>query len=496
MSRSPSHKLTELLNTLDVWLPLKSFNDFEVGGISCHSKKVREGDVFVAVKGSACDGQRFIDEAIQRGARAVILQGSEPQSAGRFAVPSILVPSTRDVLGRLASEFYGHPSTKMRVAGITGTNGKTTVSYLMEAMLKECGYLPAVVGTINYRFGSEVIPATNTTPGAVELQSLLADMVSGGIEYAIMEVSSHALDQKRTEGIHFHSALFTNITRDHLDYHKSYGAYVDSKARLFEQLPADAFAVINNDDPFAVRFKRATEAEVLTYGVEHPAQVRAHDIEFSLSKTVFTLTLAGARIRVHSPLLGIHNVSNVTAAAAWAHKAGIPIPVILAAVEKFSYIPGRLQRLDTDYKVPFYVFVDYAHTEDALRNSILALRRFSDKRLIVVFGCGGDRDKAKRPAMGRTASELSDYVVLTSDNPRREDPYAIIEDISKGIKRNNYCVIPERSEAIKTALAIAQPQDIVLVAGKGHEVYQIMKDRIVPFDDREEIRTCLRSMTS
>lgn len=496
MNQSRSLKITELLNSIEIWMPLKSFNDFEVSGISCHSKKVRSGDVFIAVKGASQDGSAYIQEAIDRGARAVILQGGEPHQADRYAVPSIVVPSTREVLGKLAAEFYGKPSTRLKAVGITGTNGKTTISYLLESILQESGYKPGVVGTINYRYGAKVIPASNTTPGPLELQSLFSQMLSCGMEYVIMEVSSHALDQHRTDGIQFHSALLTNVSRDHLDYHKSYSAYIDSKARLFNQLDSQAFAVINNDDPFATRFKRDTPARVVTYGVEQPAEVRAQEIEFSLSKTEFLLKLKDAQVRIRSALLGIHNVYNVTAAAAWAYEAGVSVPAIISAVEKFSYIPGRLQRLDTDYKVPFYVFVDYAHTEDALRNSILALRRFSDKRLIVVFGCGGDRDRAKRPAMGRTATELADYAILTSDNPRSENPYEIIDEITRGIQRDNYCLVCDRAEAIKTALAIAQPQDIVLIAGKGHETYQILQDRVVPFDDREEIRKCLRSMTS
>lgn len=496
MNQSRSLTITELLDSIEVWMPLKSFADFEVKGISCHSKKVRSGDVFIAVKGPAEDGAKYVQEAIERGARAVILQGGQPHRAEMYPVPSIVVPSTREIIGKLAAQFYGNPSTKMKVVGITGTNGKTTISYLLESILKEGGYKPAVVGTINYRFSTQVIPSSNTTPGALELQSLFHQMHEAGAEYVVMEVSSHALDQRRTDGIHFHSAIFSNVTRDHLDYHKSYASYLDSKARLFSQLDSEAFSIINNDDPFASRFKRDTSSRVITYGVEQPAVVRVKDIEFSLSKTVFALQLKDADIRVTSPLLGIHNVYNVTAAIAWAYEAGLSVPTILAAVQKFSYIPGRLQRIDTDYKVPFYVFVDYAHTEDALRNSILALRRFSTKRLIVVFGCGGDRDRAKRPAMGRAATELADYVVLTSDNPRSENPYDIIDEIQRGIERDNYCLVCDRAEAIKTALAIAQPQDIVLIAGKGHETYQILKDRVVPFDDREEIRKCLRSMTS
>ncbi len=483
-------RIKQLIETQDTLKTCSNFEDFEVRGISCNSKNVGENFIFVAVKGSREDGNRFIDEAISKGAKAIIVQSAKAQTSKK--VPFIEVKDVRKALAKLAAEFYGKPSREIKVVGITGTNGKTTVSYLIEALLKEAGATPAVIGTINYRFKDKIIPAKNTSPGPIELQSFLSDMLKEGINYAIVEVSSHALDQNRIEAIDFHSAIFTNLTQDHLDYHKTLKNYFRAKAKLFKDIDSNAFVIINNDDKYARKLKKITAARIITYGIENNAEVSAKDIRFDYQHTEFCLLSPQGKINLRSQLIGRHNVYNILATVAWAQKEGLDLSIIKSAIERLSFVPGRLERIDFDGN--FGVFVDYAHTEDALRNIIQTLRCLSCNRLIVVFGCGGERDRTKRPKMGRVVSELSDFAIITNDNPRSEDPEAIIRDIKRGIRKANFCVIPERMEAIKKSLSVAKLGDIVLVAGKGHETYQILKDKILHFDDRQAVRECLKSM--
>jgi UDP-N-acetylmuramoyl-L-alanyl-D-glutamate--2,6-diaminopimelate ligase len=464
--------------------------DFQVKGISCNSKTVSAGYIFVAIKGTRQDGSRFISEAVKKGARLVIVQSSEFMVHSFKKAIFIHVKDARKALAELAAAFYGYPSRKIKIAGITGTNGKTTISYLVESILKEAGLDAAVIGTINYRFADKIVPAINTTPGPIEIQSLLAEMLESGVEYAAMEVSSHALDQNRIEGVDFSSAIFTNFTQDHLDYHLTMEKYFLAKAKLFKSLNKNAFAVLNNDDPYSERIKKITAASVITYAIEKEAEVMAIDIKLDISATNFSLICGKAKMPLTFRLIGKHNVYNALAAAAWGIKEELPPALIKSALEKFKFVPGRLERIDC--AGGNLVFVDYAHTEDALANVIKTLRQVSKKRIIVVFGCGGDRDKSKRPKMGRVVSELADFAVITSDNPRSEKPLSIIEDIKRGINKNNYCVIFERIDAIRESLSMAGPQDVVLIAGKGHENYQVLKDRIIHFDDCEAVKECLR----
>jgi len=468
-------------------------SDFEVRGISCNSKNVGRNFIFVAIKGNRQDGNTFIDEAMQRGARAVVAQ-SPNRSITRLPkeVSFIKVKDARGALANLALGFYGDPSAKVKVLGITGTNGKTTIAYLVEALIKEAGFSSGVIGTINYRFKDKIIPSKNTTPGPVDLQSMLAEMKKNGIDYAVMEVSSHALDQDRTLGINFSSAIFTNLTQDHLDYHKTLQRYFLAKAKLFKDLRPGSFAVLNNDDKYARKLKKMTRARIITYGIDNDSIVMAKDIRYSVNCTEFLLKAPGNQMNFKTQLIGKHNVYNALSAIAWAIKEGIDIKAIKSAVENFSLVPGRLERVE--FAGDFAVFVDYAHTEDALKNIIQALRHLARNRIIVVFGCGGERDKTKRPKMGKVVTELADYAIITSDNPRSEDPLEIIRDVKKGIRKKNYSVMPERREAIKKSLSLAEPGDIVLLAGKGHENYQILKDRTVRFDDKEIAVECLKSM--
>ena len=483
-------KLTEIIKFLDVDSLTYPLEDFQVQGISCDSRKVADGYLFVAIVGTKEDGHSFINEAIERGAKAVIVQNKTmiPQE-----ITAITVKDCRSALAKISAEFYGNPSGKIKVVGITGTNGKTTVSYLIEAILKEANYLPAVIGTVEYRFKDKRIPSLNTTPGPLEIQSMLSWMLKEGADYAVMEVSSHALDQNRTEAINFHSAIFTNLTQDHLDYHETKENYFQAKAKLFKNMTRGSFVIINNDDPSGDRLKKITVARKITYGIKDGADILARDIRLDISHTEFSVSGLNLKMRLEAPLIGRHNVYNILAALAWAEGEGIDPVIVKSAVEKFPCVPGRLEGVDNNNGI--LIFVDYAHTEDALNNVIRSLRECTKKRVIVVFGCGGERDKTKRPNMGRAVTELADFAIITNDNPRWEDPEQIIEDIKKGITQDNYCVIPDRTEAISRALSLARKGDIILVAGKGHESYQILKDKTIPFDDRQAIRQCLKSMS-
>jgi len=484
-------KAKKLIESLGNRYPDCIIDDFEVRGITCNSKQVFDNFVFVAIEGTHIDGHGFIDEAISKGAKAVIAHSSQLTTHGKKKVPVIAVEDTRKAITNLAARFYGNPSSKIKVVAVTGTNGKTTITYLIEALIKEAGFVPAVIGTVNYRFKDKIIPSRNTTPGPIELQSLLADAVNENIDYAVMEVSSHALCQDRTDGIGFHSAIFTNLTQDHLDYHNTLEDYFQAKAKLFKDLRG-YFAVINNDDEYSRRLKAMVKGPaVITYGIDNEADIMAIGIKLGILHTEFTLKAGNKEIKLKTRLIGRHNIYNILASFAWAYKEGLDDMAVRLALEKFNFVPGRLERVDT--AKGFSVFVDYAHTEDALMNVISALRQISDKRIIVVFGCGGERDKTKRPKMGRVVSELADYAIITNDNPRSEDPQDIIKDIRSGIKKDNYCVIPERKEAIKRSLSEAKAGDIILIAGKGHEDYQILGNKKIHFDDREAVKECLMS---
>ncbi len=483
-------KAKELIKSLGDNYPIYILKDFEVRGVTSNSSQVADNFIFVAIEGTRLDGHRFIKDAIDKGAKAVIVSNSQftPDISSKAYI--IAAEDTRKAIAGLAAKFYGDPSSKMKVVAVTGTNGKTTITYLIEALLKEAGFIPAVVGTVNYRFKNKVISSKNTTPGPRELQSLLADAVKQGVNYTIMEVSSHALSQERVAAIDFHSAIFTNLTQDHLDYHDTLEDYFQAKAKLFKDLRGH-FAVINNDDEHSRRLKAMVRGpSVITYGIDNEADIIASGIKLGISHTEFTLKYGNKEKRIKTGLIGRHNVYNMLAAFAWAFKEGLDETAIESALQKFSFVPGRLEKIETARG--FSVFVDYAHTEDALKNVISSLRQIKGNRIIVVFGCGGERDKTKRPKMGRIVSELADYAIITNDNPRSETPESIIRDIKSGIEKDNYCVIPERREAIKKALSEARDRDIVLIAGKGHEDYQILGNKKIHFDDREVVKECLK----
>jgi len=464
--------------------------DSEIKGITCNSKAVKKGFVFVAIRGNRQDGSCFIKEAIANGANVVVAQGKIPELKLSNAVKLLMVNDCRKFLAETSAEFYGYPSDKLKVIGITGTNGKTTISYLIEAIVKESGNDCGVIGTINYRFKDKKIAAKNTTPGPAELQGLLAKMHAQRIKYCAMEVSSHALDQDRVLGINFSHAIFTNLTHDHLDYHKNLENYFLAKAKLFRALPASGVAIINNDDKYSRRIKQLTCARLISYGIKNKSTVMAKDVDYGVEGAKFTLIAPGANIRIKTNLIGRHNIYNILAAISWAVSENLHLKDIKSAIEKFKFAPGRLERVSCTKE--YNVFVDYAHTPDALFNVISALRPLVSGKIIVIFGCGGERDKLKRPKMGKIVTCLADYAIITSDNPRSEDPLSIIRDIRRGIGKNNYCVIPDRLKAIKAGLALAKRDDCLIIAGKGHENYQVLKNRVLHFSDRKAVEKCLR----
>jgi UDP-N-acetylmuramoyl-L-alanyl-D-glutamate--2,6-diaminopimelate ligase len=465
---------------------LRKFGSQQVNKVSCNSKNISSGDLFVAVRGASCDGHQFIDEAIKRGARIIVTEQDEyrPDRA-----VFIKVPDSRRALNELAAGFYGNPAQKIKVVGITGTNGKTTVAYLLEKILNAAGFEAGIIGTINYKIKDRLIPATNTTPGPLELQSYLAQMVDEKIKFCVMEVSSHSLDQERTGGIDFQGAVFTNLASDHLDYHLTVENYFAAKAKLFENLKNDAFAAINLDDPFGLKLTKLTPAKVISYAIDSQADLTAKNISLDLRGTGFLLAAPEAQIDIQTRLLGRHNVYNILAAAGMGLGLGIDLKTIKKGVESLELVPGRLENVDCGQ--PFKVLVDFAHTEDALKNVLSTLKGISGSRLLLLFGCGGNRDKTKREKMGRVADGLADFSVITSDNPRNEDPRQIAEEIVKGFHSQKYKVVLDRLEAIKEIVALAKKDDIVVIAGKGHEAYQIFKDRTVPFDDRIEVKKIL-----
>ncbi|MCX5699328.1 MAG: UDP-N-acetylmuramoyl-L-alanyl-D-glutamate--2,6-diaminopimelate ligase [Candidatus Omnitrophica bacterium] len=464
----------------------------EIKGITSNSKEIKKGFLFVAIKGNRQDGNHFIKEAISRGAGIVVVEKGAPRIKVSAKVMFLVVDDCRKFFAQAAHKFYGAPSNKIKVVGITGTNGKTTISYLIEAIAKKSGGGCGVIGTINYRFKGKTIIAKNTTPGSGQLQSLLMRMRAQKVKYCAIEVSSHALDQERVAGINFSRAVFTNLTQDHLDYHKNLENYFLAKAKLFRALPPTSSAIINNDDKYSGRIKRLTKARILTYGIKKKSNLMASEINFGMRSTEFSLVAPNINIRIKTKLIGRYNIYNILAAVAWGISEKLRIRDIKFAIEKFKNVPGRLQRVNCPGG--FNIFVDYAHTPDALFNVISALRPLVEGKIIVIFGCGGERDKLKRPLMGKVVTELADYAIITSDNPRSEKPAQIIKDIQAGIQKSNYCLVPGRGEAIRQGLSLINKADCLLIAGKGHENYQILKNKVMPFSDRKVARKCLELM--
>ena len=454
-----------------------------ITGLFDDSRCVRPGGVFVAIRGTAVDGRRFVGDAVARGAAVLIGEGLQP---ARDALV-INVGDARATLARLAARWYGldtRPGGGLRVLGITGTNGKTTTAHLTRAILQAGGWRCGMLGTVQHDLCARSVTADMTTPGPLELAEYLRQCVDHGAQAAVVEVSSHALDQRRTDGLRFAAAAFTNLTQDHLDYHGTFEAYRAAKARLFAQLDESAVAVVNADDPHHEALLCDCRARVVTYALERAADISASIARDTIDGTQYRVRLEDAELVLESRLVGRHNVYNALAAAGLAAAVGVPRQAIEQGLSAVSQVPGRLQRVPGLPGVE--LFVDYAHTPDALRNAAAALKPLARGRLIVVFGCGGDRDRTKRPLMAAVAAEFGDLLVVTSDNPRSEDPQAIIDDILTGFDQNTrrrVLVEPDRRSAIHAALADVGEGDIVLIAGKGHEDYQIIGTERRHFDD-------------
>lgn len=479
-------KLKELLKSVEYESPDLDIDDIEIEGIACDSRAIKRGYLFIAIDGTKLDGHKFANEAIDRGAIAVVVQKDVVLSDG---FPKIYVKDSRVALAKIANEFYGRPSEKIKCIGITGTNGKTTISYLMDSILTTAGHRVGIVGTINYRVGKRIIPATNTTPGPIELHNFMNEMVRNSIDFVVMEVSSHSLDQRRVEGIKYAVGIFTNLTGDHLDYHRTFDEYFDAKAKLFEGLDDGSYAVINVDDEWGRKLLKRSKGKITTYGIKSDAEFLATCVDLSLGGTKFVVEAPNRKMDISTKLIGLHNIYNIAASIAAGVRLGLPLDLIKVGVENIVSVPGRLEAIDCGQ--PFKVFVDYAHTDDALYNVLFTLKPLISKRIIVVFGCGGERDRTKRPRMGRVASEFTDYIIVTSDNPRSEEPELIAKEIVAGIENREHTIILDREQAINEALSKAKEGDCVLIAGKGHETYQVLKDRTVPFDDREVTRKIL-----
>ena len=483
------------LKTLVAGIPVRQVIgtlDRPVESIAYDSRRAQRNGLFVALRGGKSDGHQFIAQAIEKGASVIVAEREEKYPRATCLV----VENSRTALADLSRVFYGRPGDRLKLAAVTGTNGKTTTTFLIKHICEKAGLRCGLIGTVRYEIGERVLPAIRTTPESLDLQELLAQIVNAGCRAAAMEVSSHALAQDRTRGLEWDVAVFTNLTQDHLDFHGTMESYFDSKAKLFTQLgnqqkKRKPIAVVNVNDRYGEQLLNKIDKRVaiVTYGMGARADFRASNYRVEFSGTSYQLDAGGKSYLVRVPLIGRFNVSNSVAALAASNALGINLRDAVLSLGKSPQVPGRLEIVPA--KRQFQVFVDYAHTPDALRNVLKTLRELEPHRLVVVFGCGGDRDRQKRPLMGEMVDQHADYAIITSDNPRKEDPGAIIAEIEKGYRSTHYEKIVDRMAAIGRAIALAQPRDIVLIAGKGHENYQEFADHTVPFDDIQVARRAI-----
>lgn len=469
-------------------------------GITYDSRKVQPGFLFVAVRGFKHDGAGFIEQALEKGAVAVV---TETPAVMPSSVAWARVPDSRQALALMAEHFYENPSGRIKMIGVTGTNGKTTTTNLIAAVLDAAGHKTGLIGTIHNRIADMILDVSHTTPESADLQELLHEMILQKVNDCVMEVSSHALALHRVDGCEFDVAVFTNLTQDHLDFHNDMQSYLEAKQILFRKLSIPGVkrgkcAVVNADDAYAGSIIKATGVEVYTYGIKQEADVQADNVQIGARGVSFTVTGKWGRCPLELRITGLFNVYNTLAAFTACAAIGIPVEVIKKALESMQGVPGRFELVDADQN--FAVIVDYAHTPDGLENVLKTAREITTEKLITVFGCGGDRDRTKRPLMGRIAAKYSDYVLVTSDNPRTEAPLDIIKDIEKGlepvVKKEGYTVEADRRRAIRLAVGIAKKGDVVVIAGKGHEDYQIIGTKKYPFDDRNEARIAIKELQS
>lgn len=476
-------RLRELLEGMEVISQTIS-PDTEITHVCVDSRATQKGSLFVAVPGNRCDGGHYARQAVDRGAVCVVCQSELPPD-----LPWVKVRDARLALSQLACRWYGHPSRQLTMLGVTGTNGKTTVTYLLRHILQRTGMKTGLIGTVQNIVGEQTLPAQRTTPDALQIQQLLSAMTKNGCSHAVMEVSSHALDQHRAEGIDFAVGIFTNLTEDHLDYHGTMGCYCDAKAKLFQM---SRMGVCNADDPWTERLLAGASCPSVYYGIHNPAEVWAEDIFLHSRSVDFTVCTARTRTPVHLGVPGRFSVYNALGAIAACGELGIPPEECAAALATFPGVAGRMEVVPTPGK-PYTLLIDYAHTPDALENVLKTVRGFAQNRVIAVFGCGGDREREKRPLMGHIAGKLADLTIITSDNPRTEEPMAIIRDILPGIAgvEDKYIVEPDRRGAIALAMGRAAAGDVIVLCGKGHETYQEIGDKTIPMDEREIVRSLL-----
>ncbi|SPF35775.1 UDP-N-acetylmuramoyl-L-alanyl-D-glutamate--2, 6-diaminopimelate ligase [Candidatus Desulfosporosinus infrequens] len=484
--QTANKSLAEIIKGVEV-IASSGNTEVIVQGMSMDSRCVQPGDLFACVPGFQVDGHDFATRAIASGAVALVVERLLP-----FDVPQIMVANVRQVLGFLAAQVYGCPSEQLELVGVTGTNGKTTITYLIEKIGTKQGQKVGLIGTLGSRIDGRDIPGERTTPEAIEIQKLLGEMVVEGVSLAIMEVSSHALDLGRVVGCEFDVGIFTNLTQDHLDYHKTMEDYLHAKSRLFSNLKGvkqSKLSILNGDDPAFSTLRQASAARVVSYGIHNEVDYRAEKVEVTSEGVRFLVRCREGLQEIRYATPGVFSVYNALAAFVWGVERGYDKAVVAEALAEISGVPGRFESVRLGQ--PFQVIVDYAHTPDGLENVVRTARGFTKGRLITVFGCGGDRDRGKRPLMGAVASQGSDFVIVTSDNPRTEDPDQIIQEVLGGVSGVEYVALRDRREAIGSACRLAKPGDTILIAGKGHETYQIFGTEIHPFDDREVAREAL-----
>jgi UDP-N-acetylmuramoyl-L-alanyl-D-glutamate--2,6-diaminopimelate ligase len=467
----------------------------EINSIEQDSRKAGEGCLFVCIEGFISDGHDFAEQAAKNGAAAILAEKDINLNA---SIPVITVKDTKRAMAILADAFYGHPTQKLHLIGITGTNGKTTTSHLIEKVFRDAGKNTGMIGTIEMKIKEKSYKVSNTTPDSLFLQNAFFQMTEEKVDVAVMEVSSHALDQGRVRGCDFDIAVFTNLTQDHLDYHKNMEEYQFSKSLLFSQMgnayyKADRkVAVLNNDDPASLMFERVTSAQVISYGIDNESDIRAKDISIGSKGTSFSLETPKGNRQVNLQLIGKFSVYNVLAAITTCLLSGLELDQIVRSLETVRGVPGRFEPVIEGQE--FTVIVDYAHTPDSLENVLRTIKEFSKGKVIVVVGCGGDRDKTKRPLMAGIAVDLAEEAIFTSDNPRSEDPLQILKDMEEGVDEGNYITIPDRKKAIEYAVGKAGAEDVILIAGKGHETYQIIGKDVFDFDDRIVAKEAIKAV--
>lgn len=476
--------LKELIRGLEV-KRIRGANGISIEGIAYDSRRIKNDFLFVCIKGNNFDGHDFIIDARSAGARAFVVEKASDINNG---VTEVLVPDSRAALAKLADAFYGFPTRFLKVIGVTGTDGKTTTTHYIKSILEEAGVKCGLLGTINYKIGDRIIPADRTTPESLELMAFFSQMVKAGLTHAVMEVSSHGLMQSRVDEINFELAVFTNLSHEHLDFHTTMDEYYLAKRRLFEK--DIKMGIVNIDDEFGKKLKEFLGTRALGFGTSSDADYRAEEINTAMSGTRYKLKGKNIEMDINLSLIGRHNVYNSLAAICAGFYFGISPDTIAKGIEKITNIPGRFEPVKCGQS--YNILVDYAHTPRALENALIELKPLTAGRLIVVFGCGGDRDKTKRPVMGKIAADLADLAIITSDNPRTEDPLRIIDDIVSGIeKKEKFLVAPDREKAIAISLRMAGADDTILLAGKGHENYQITGNIYHPFNDAEKVRAML-----